>query len=102
MKFDDLTNSGDVYYSIGSQNTFQPIGGGVTCSPFHAYLRFEKSSKAPIKVIHGGGDGTTGISSATAAGEDNAVKGIYNLNGQRMAAPRKGINIINGKKVMVK
>ena len=28
--------------------------------------------------------------------------GIYNLNGQKQASPKKGINIIEGKKVMVK
>ncbi len=27
---------------------------------------------------------------------------IYNIAGQRMDAPRKGLNIINGRKVMVK
>lgn len=27
---------------------------------------------------------------------------IYNLNGQKLSAPRKGINIINGRKVIVK
>ena len=27
---------------------------------------------------------------------------IYNLNGQRLSAPQKGINIINGKKVVIK
>jgi hypothetical protein len=27
---------------------------------------------------------------------------IFNLAGQRLTAPRKGLNIINGKKVMVK
>ena len=27
---------------------------------------------------------------------------IYNLNGQKLSAPRKGINIINGHKVIVK
>jgi hypothetical protein len=26
---------------------------------------------------------------------------IYNLNGERIATPQKGINIINGKKVLV-
>ena len=31
---------------------------------------------------------------------DNAE--IYNLNGQRVAAPQKGLNIINGKKVVIK
>lgn len=27
---------------------------------------------------------------------------IYNLNGQRLSAPQKGINIVNGKKILVK
>lgn len=30
------------------------------------------------------------------------VEGIFNLNGQRLDAPQKGINIINGKKVVIK
>ena len=46
-------------------------------------------------------EGSTGISSITM----NAIDGntpIYNLRGQRLAAPQKGINIIGGKKVIVK
>ncbi|MBR6948249.1 MAG: hypothetical protein IKH53_09885, partial [Muribaculaceae bacterium] len=27
---------------------------------------------------------------------------IYNLNGQRIAAPQKGVNIVNGKKLVIK
>ena len=37
--------------------------------------------------------------------EDNResqVEGIFNLNGQRLGAPQKGINIINGRKVVIK
>ena len=34
--------------------------------------------------------------------EDAATKAIYNVNGQRLEQPRKGINIINKKKVLVK
>jgi hypothetical protein len=32
--------------------------------------------------------------------EDDAR--IYNLSGQRLSAPQKGINIINGRKVVIK
>jgi hypothetical protein len=52
------------------------------------------------------GDGnleTTYIDNITV--EDNResqVEGIFNLNGQRLDAPQKGINIINGKKVVIK
>lgn len=34
--------------------------------------------------------------------DDNATMTIYNVAGQRLSAPQKGVNIINGKKVLVK
>ena len=43
---------------------------------------------------------TTGISALKANDLRNAV--IYNLAGQRIQTPQKGLNIINGKKVVVK
>lgn len=44
---------------------------------------------------------TTGISDIkTDANQQEAV--IYNLAGQRLNAPKKGINIINGRKVVIK
>ena len=53
--------------------------------------------------ISGGSD--TGISDATLQVDDcqrikNTV--VYNINGQRLESPRKGIVIVGGKKVMVK
>lgn len=42
---------------------------------------------------------TTGIDKVNAYTENNV---IYNLNGQKISAPVKGVNIINGKKVVVK
>lgn len=33
---------------------------------------------------------------------EESVKAIYDLQGRRLKAPRKGINIIDGKKVVVK
>ena len=44
--------------------------------------------------------GATGISSIVK--DNNTDAPIYNLSGQRLSVPRKGINIINGKKVVVK
>ena len=43
---------------------------------------------------------TTGLK---AIGNDqNAIEGYYNLNGQRVVAPQKGLYIVNGKKVVIK
>lgn len=100
------------YYGIEKQsNTFKKLknGYGVTnqetnseCSPYHAFIEVkENGNSAPaLKVIGGGDDGTTGIGGMKT--EEVKTDAIYNLNGQRMAAPRKGINIINGKKVIIK
>ena len=41
-----------------------------------------------------------GIEGVYADGQGNAV--IYNVNGQKLSKPKKGINIIGGKKVVVK
>jgi len=47
---------------------------------------------------------TVGIEAIEGTANAKSVDGksIYNLNGQRLAAPQKGINIIGGKKVLVK
>ena len=61
------------------------------------------TSSAP-EIVMGFDDGeTTSIqvvkdSGLTVQGSDT----YYNLNGQRLTAPQKGINIINGKKVVIK
>ncbi len=47
--------------------------------------------------------GTTSINSIYAESERVAAEGaIYDLQGRRLAAPVRGINIINGKKILVK
>lgn len=46
-------------------------------------------------------DGVTAISTATMAPADGKLV-IYSLDGRRLEQPAKGINIINGKKVVVK
>ena len=34
--------------------------------------------------------------------DESASSAVFSLSGQRLSAPRKGLNIIGGKKVMVK
>ena len=45
---------------------------------------------------------TTDIENVEVAPARPAQQGIYNLAGQRLEAPQKGVNIINGKKVVIK
>ncbi len=60
-----------------------------------------KHDSAYIFYINLTKEGTTGISSAIVS--SNAENGaIYNLAGQRLSKLTKGINIVNGKKILVK
>ena len=52
-----------------------------------------------INIYGESGGDTTGINTLDAQSENGAV---YNLNGQRVAAPSKGLYIVGGKKVIVK
>ena len=62
------------------------------------YLTVETANAA--KFLSFGLD-ATGISEVKAAATENNGE-IYNLNGQRVAAPSKGLYIMNGKKVIFK
>ena len=69
----------------------------------HAYLDLSSvsnaSSRLRISFKHGDDD-STGISNIEAESISNGV--IYNLRGQRVENPTKGLYIINGKKVVIK
>ena len=53
-------------------------------------MGFDDGETTSIQVVNGSG--------LTVQGSDT----YYNLNGQRLTAPQKGINIVNGKKLFVK
>ena len=55
---------------------------------------------AKVELVKKVGEGIRTIQTVTAAPKENDA--IYTLSGQRVAAPVKGINIINGKKVVIK
>ena len=62
-----------------------------------AFLLINSSSAArTLKVVFGD---ATGIDAVVA---EKNVEGIYNMNGQRVTAPAKGLYIVNGKKVILK
>ena len=69
-----------------------------TISAGKAYLPVQVSAAAELTLDFG--NGATGIN--TVKGEGFMVNGseIYNLNGQRVAQPTKGLYIVNGKKVI--
>ena len=66
--------------------------------PFRAYLLQNRG--AQTRSIGMSLEGTTGIEQLRTIDSDGTER-IYDLNGRRLLAPTKGINIINGKKVII-
>lgn len=61
---------------------------------------YQPNNNGNAKIAFEIEESATGISSVQK--EPNECNFVFNLNGQRMAAPRKGFNIINGKKYIVR
>ena len=89
-------------YILYSDGLFYQIGSGRVAAN-KAYLHCDSDpnpTSAPgLSIIFG--DGSTGINMVN--GSELKVNGeYYNLNGQRVAQPTKGLYIVNGKKVVIK
>ena len=69
----------------------------IKANPFRAYLTAQAYTSRLAIVFADEEEEVTGIQTVKAASAD---KKIFNLNGQRMAQPKKGLNIIGGKKVL--
>lgn len=76
---------------------FYKTGGEFTVGANTAYL---PAIAAPAREFIGFGDDTT--TSINAISNEKMNGEVYNLNGQRVVAPAKGLYIVNGKKVILK
>ena len=124
LKIIDNKNATDnnFYYTIGEQDDVEyNISNSVMCGvvgkttavqasgtspiykfPVHkAYLKLKKAAGAKLVLHFDDDDTTTAIEEVT--GEENNTDDIYyNLNGQRVSNPQKGVYIHRGKKVIIK
>ena len=82
---------------ILKNGAFHPANAG-NLPAGKAYLAI--SASAPILNLDF--DGTTGIKSVDSGQVTVDSSEVYNLNGQRVAQPTKGLYIVNGKKVIIK
>ena len=79
----------------GEEVGFYKAIEGTTIAAGKGYLEFISS---PVKAFYFDGDETTGIKNLNIALNNNEP--IYNVAGQRLQKMQRGINIINGKKVL--
>ena len=96
-------NAGTYYnYTLAIGPTFKHSSGAGTLAAGKAFLRTTvnaTSPTAPVLNIAFGGS-ATGIEKVAVEQQANGV--YYNLAGQRVAQPTKGLYIVNGKKVVIK
>ena len=99
-------NSYILQYQAGKVGTaFYKLASDMTGTKYRCYLDLENvpassSSRATVSMSIFG-DEATGIQNLTPAlSEGEGV--VYNLRGQRVAQPTKGLYIVNGKKVVIK
>ena len=78
---------------------FHPANAG-SLAKGKAYLKIAVSAAAPVMSFDSEGSSTTAIDTIEKSTIKNGV--YYNLAGQRVAQPTKGLYIVNGKKVIVK
>ena len=83
---------------VGASNKLYYPSAAVTMNAFRAYFQIDES-KLPSKhiALKFGSDDATGISSVEAG---NGNETIYNVAGMRMSKAQKGVNIVNGKKIL--
>ena len=87
-------------YVLGTDNKLYKVNSTVGLKPFRAYFTVTSSNPAKERISLTFNDDATAIHTIEAA---TAIKGVYyNLAGQRITAPTKGLYIVNGKKVLVK
>ena len=86
-------------YSKSNKCFVKLSDAGNTVPANRAYLPIKLGSNG-VKSFALSFDTADGIGATSVAADDAKV--IYNLSGQRVQKPRRGVNIINGKKVLVK
>ena len=100
--------SGDKALLLGGENKLYKPNNQMWVYATRAYFTYDTSSInfAPRRIVLDFGEDeqeTTYIDDIMVEDhQERNVEGIFNLNGQRLDAPQKGINIINGKKVFMK
>ena len=95
----NITNAAKNY--VLSNNVIYPVGeAGATIPPYRAYFQIDQDQE--VKALTLVFDDVDAIGSIVKSQEPMADSQIYNLAGQRMNKLQRGVNIVNGKKVLIK
>ena len=92
---------GDNWYGVTSSGKVMKAGTGASVKGYRAYLTGVSAPSTGVKMIileDDGGETDLGFVKMV----DENAKDVYTLTGQKVQKGRKGIYIVNGKKVVIK
>ncbi len=95
-----LGNNTENIYKMNEDGNAFVLGTGST--PFRAYFKAGMFDRDVTSLGIGSDTGTTDIQTLDVERGTTDDHTVYNLNGQRVAQPTKGLYIMNGKKVVIK
>ena len=93
--------SSGVYNYVLNGNTFK-AANDKKVAVGKAYLQLSAAAPTNSPVLTFIDDFTTGISSSLKNNEEITNKNVYDLQGRRVVQPKKGLYIMNGKKIVLK
>lgn len=82
------------FYQVGADNV-------KAAAKYKCYLRPTSQTSAQLAYFFNRDDATTAITNLLNGGENGKVE-IYDLSGKRLNNLQKGVNIVNGKKIIVR
>ena len=90
------SNNDDIIYGVTTDGHIMKAGSTASIKGFRAY--FDVPTASEVKALSFDGEDATAIQAID--GQHATDDAIYNVAGQRIQKMQKGINIINGKKVL--
>lgn len=87
-------------YVVSGENEIAPTASGATLDGMRAYIYDNVSSSVKAGIRFSIEDGETGIRETINPAQVHGL--VYNLAGQRIAQPARGIYVVGGRKVAVK
>ena len=89
------SSSTDLIYGLTTDGRIRKAGSGASIKGFRAYFDLPAGAQVKELIFE---DDATGIASHLGKTKEGAP--VYNLAGQRLNKMQKGVNIINGKKIL--
>ena len=99
-----LVSGTNTYYGYrASDGVFVQVGtgAGAHIKAYRAYIQIPGPTLARTLNISFGDGETTGVSERAIVNSEKSAP-VYNLSGQRIGQPKRGLYITNGKKIIIK